>query len=143
MKKSIIKKLFIKLSKIMGYEIIDQKVYVYMVKQWRYPVDEWLLEFPAGTLNDHEDPNKAVKRELQEEIGMVPQDIKLWSPFYVAPGWCTEKIYCFFVTISKNSVATVKSAVVPGLIPLVFNFLSKTSNFSFIFDRFSLLFISK
>ena len=39
------------------YEIIDQKVYVYMVKQWRNPVDEWLLEFPAGTLNDHEDPN--------------------------------------------------------------------------------------
>ena len=74
-----------------------------MVKQWRNPVDEWLLEFPAGTLNDHEDPNKAVKRELQEEIGMVPQDIKLWSPFYVAPGWCTEKIYCFFVTNLKSS----------------------------------------
>ncbi len=85
------------------YEIINQKVYVYMVKQWRNPVDEWLLEFPAGTLNDHEDPNKAVKRELQEEIGMVPQDIKLWSPFYVAPGWCTEKIYCFFVTNLKSS----------------------------------------
>ena len=46
------------------YEIIDQKVYVYMVKQWRNPVDEWLLEFPAGTLNDHEDPNKAVKKYI-------------------------------------------------------------------------------
>ena len=38
------------------YEISDKKIYVYMVKQWRNPIDEWLLEFPAGTLNDNEDP---------------------------------------------------------------------------------------
>jgi len=85
------------------YEIIDKKIYVYMVNQWRNPIDKWLLEFPAGTLNSNEDPYEAVVRELQEEIGMIPQDIELWSPFFVAPGWCTEKIYCFFTTNLKSS----------------------------------------
>ncbi len=85
------------------YEISDKKIYVYMVKQWRNPVDEWLLEFPAGTLNINEDPHKAVVRELQEEIGMIPNKIELWAPFFVAPGWCTEKIYCFFATNLKYS----------------------------------------
>lgn len=85
------------------YEISDKKIYVYMVKQWRNPIDEWLLEFPAGTLNDNEDPYEAVKRELQEEIGMIPKDVELWSPFFVAPGWCTEKIYCFFATNLESS----------------------------------------
>ncbi len=85
------------------YEVIGKEIYVYMVKQWRNPIDEWLLEFPAGTLNINEDPFKAVVRELQEEIGMIPQNIELWSPFFVAPGWCTEKIYCFFATNLKSS----------------------------------------
>ena len=85
------------------YEIVDEQVFIYMVKQWRNPVSEWVLEFPAGTLDHNENPNLAVKRELQEEIGMIPGDIKLWSHFFVAPGWCTEKIYCFIVTDLKKS----------------------------------------
>ena len=79
------------------YEIINGEIYFYLVKQWRNPVEEWLIEFPAGTLNENEDHELAVIRELQEEIGMVPKSINYWSYFYVAPGWCDEKIHCYFV----------------------------------------------
>ena len=48
------------------YEIIDKEIFFYLVKQWRNPVEKWLLEFPAGTLNENEEHEKAVIRELQE-----------------------------------------------------------------------------
>jgi ADP-ribose pyrophosphatase len=44
------------------YEIVDEQVFIYMVKQWRNPVSEWVLEFPAGTLDHNENPNLAVTR---------------------------------------------------------------------------------
>ncbi len=78
------------------YEIINSEIYFYLVKQWRNPVEEWLIEFPAGTLNENEDHELALIRELQEEIGMIPKSINYWSYFYVAPGWCDEKIHCYF-----------------------------------------------
>ena len=78
------------------YEIIDKEIFFYLVKQWRNPVEKWLLEFPAGTLNENEEHEKAVIRELQEEIGLIPKSINYWSYFYVAPGWCDEKIHCYF-----------------------------------------------
>ena len=86
------------------YEIIDKEIFFYLVKQWRNPVEKWLLEFPAGTLNENEEHEKAVIRELQEEIGLIPKSINYWSYFYVAPGWCDEKIYCYFAGDLKKSI---------------------------------------
>ena len=78
------------------YEIINNNIFFYLVKQWRNPIEKWILEFPAGTLNEKENHEIAVVRELQEEIGMKPKNINYWSHIYVAPGWCTEKIHCYF-----------------------------------------------
>jgi ADP-ribose pyrophosphatase len=77
------------------YEVTDYNLYFYLVKQWRNPIEDWVLEFPAGTLNENEDHEIAVIRELQEEIGMKPNVIQYWSHLYVAPGWCNEKIHCY------------------------------------------------
>ena len=86
------------------YEIIDKEIFFYLVKQWRNPVEKWLLEFPAGTLNENEEHEKAVIRELQEEIGLIPNSINYWSYFYVAPGWCDEKIHCYFAGDLEKSI---------------------------------------
>jgi len=85
------------------YEINDQNIYFYLVRQWRNPLEDWVLEFPAGTLNSEENHEIAVVRELQEEIGMRPTIIDYWSYLYVAPGWCTEKIHCYMAGGLKKS----------------------------------------
>ena len=86
------------------YEISSTgEIFFYLVRQWRNPIDRWLLEFPAGTLNGSENPEDAVVRELQEEIGKFPEAIEFHSDFFVAPGWCNEKMYCFFASKFRES----------------------------------------
>ena len=42
-----------------------------LVRQYRHPVGKYLLELPAGTLNNQEGPEDGAARELEEELGFV------------------------------------------------------------------------
>jgi ADP-ribose pyrophosphatase len=42
-----------------------------LVRQYRYPLRQEILEFPGGGFEAHEDPLQAAKREFQEETGYV------------------------------------------------------------------------
>lgn len=68
-----------------------------LVRQYRHPAGEVLLELPAGTLDRHdgggtEDPLAAAKRELFEETGHRAANWRRLAEFYTAPGFATEKM---------------------------------------------------
>ena len=67
------------------------------VRQYRYAVQEELLEFPAGRLNQAEDPLKAAQRELLEETGYKTEleTLKSLGLVYTAPGFCNEKLFLY------------------------------------------------
>src|SRR5689334_20315266 len=48
-----------------------------LVRQYRYQVRQESWEFPAGTINQGEDPTEAARRELKEEIGMTAEKLQL------------------------------------------------------------------
>jgi ADP-ribose pyrophosphatase len=77
---------------------IDADNNVLLVKQFRKPVEKELLEIPAGGIDHGEDPEAAVRRELREEIGYMPQKVKRLGGFYSAPGYCTEYIHLYLAT---------------------------------------------
>lgn len=68
---------------------------VVLVRQFRSPVGDSLLELPAGVLDEGEQPEDAVQRELQEETGFRAAHTRRLAGFWVAPGYDTEFIHVF------------------------------------------------
>ena len=71
---------------------------VALVRQYRHAAGEYLLELPAGTLDENESPETGAKRELEEEIGVTAGKIEKLTEFFVSPGFLTEKMYVFLAT---------------------------------------------
>src|SRR5213079_740950 len=69
-----------------------------LVRQYRHPAVKYLLELPAGTLNDQERPEEGAARELQEELGLVAARLEKLSEFFVSPGFCEEKMWVYLAT---------------------------------------------
>ena len=70
---------------------------VVLERQFRYPFGAVLTEIPAGKLDSpEEDPTSAALRELQEETGIVPQEIHYLGDYYGSPAIFGECIRMFF-----------------------------------------------
>lgn len=75
---------------------VTDKGEVVIVKQYRYPFDEVLVEIPAGKLDTVDEiPLEAAKRELHEETGAVADSIKYLGAYYGSPAILDEKIYMY------------------------------------------------
>jgi ADP-ribose pyrophosphatase len=68
---------------------------IILIRQYRYPVEEVLIEIPAGKLDKDEAPLDCAKRELQEEVGAVGGNIVHLSSFYTTPGFSNEFLYLY------------------------------------------------
>ena len=71
---------------------------VALVRQYRHPAVRYLLEAPAGTLDDGERPDDGAARELQEELGVTAGRLEKLLEFFVSPGFCEEKMWVFLAT---------------------------------------------
>ncbi len=77
---------------------VDKDGNVVLVRQYRKPAEEALLEVPAGGVEEGEVSEDAVLRELQEEIGYIAGNLQHLSSFWVAPGWATEFMHAYLAT---------------------------------------------
>jgi 8-oxo-dGTP pyrophosphatase MutT (NUDIX family) len=72
---------------------------LWMVRQPREVVGEYLLELPAGKLDeDGEDALATAKRELAEEIGKAAKTWKHLTTFWSSPGFSDERIHVYLAT---------------------------------------------
>ena len=61
--------------------------HVILIRQYRYPPDEWCWEVPAGSMFDHQGTlEELARRELSEEIGASVDELVHVTWFYGAAG---------------------------------------------------------
>jgi 8-oxo-dGTP pyrophosphatase MutT (NUDIX family) len=72
---------------------------IWLVRQPREAVDQYVLELPAGKLDEEgEDPLDTAKRELAEEIGKAAKNWRHLTTFYASPGFSDEEIHVYLAT---------------------------------------------
>ena len=79
---------------------------ILFTNQFRYPTcknnDGWLLEIPAGSLEEDEIPEECIRREVLEELGYRLTSPILINTFYTSPGASTERIFLYYAEVSEN-----------------------------------------
>ena len=71
---------------------------IVMIRNYRFAVDENLLELPAGMLADGEPPEVCAARELTEETGYKAQKVEKLGQFYTGPGTSNQILHSFLAT---------------------------------------------
>ena len=88
-----------------GMIALTERKTVLLVRQYRYAVNEIMLEVCAGLIEAGEDPVQAAEREMQEELGVKAKTLQRVGEFYASPGFCTEMFTLFLATgLEKSSL---------------------------------------
>jgi ADP-ribose pyrophosphatase len=68
---------------------------IVLIRQYRYAVNRWLWEVPAGSVDPGEEPEAAARRECHEEIGQLPETVVRLAALLPTPGYCNEEMLFF------------------------------------------------
>jgi ADP-ribose pyrophosphatase len=74
---------------------VDAADDVWLVRQLREPARRELVELPAGTREDGEEPLATARRELREECGLTGGTWSELGAFWTTPGFCREHMVVF------------------------------------------------
>lgn len=66
----------------------------------------WLLELPAGVIDEGENSADAMRREIEEEIGYRTSYLQPMHTFYVSPGGTSERIILFYAQVNAAQRVT-------------------------------------
>ncbi len=86
---------FAQINNGIGIVAINDKNEVVLVGQWRYPIDEYSWEIPAGMREENEDPLETAKRELREEAGVIAKKWTALGSFYMECSSTNKESFAF------------------------------------------------
>ncbi len=81
---------------------LNEKGEMYMVRQFRKPLDAVSLEIPAGKLDHGEAPLICAGRELKEETGLTAGKLTHLVSVHSTPGFSDEVLHLFAATDLKE-----------------------------------------
>jgi ADP-ribose pyrophosphatase len=110
-----------------GIVPVTQDNKVLMVRQYRYPVGEELLEIPAGKLDYGEDPFECAVRELSEETGCTAGKYVKLGAIYPSPGFCKETLHLYLALdlqygemhLDEDELLSVESVQIDTLVDMI------------------------
>jgi len=68
---------------------------VVLLRQFRAPINDWIIEIPAGRVEPGESLEEAAARELEEETGYRPRRLIKAASIYMTPGYSDEVLHIF------------------------------------------------
>jgi ADP-ribose pyrophosphatase len=75
---------------------------IVLVRQYRYAVDDYVWELPAGRRDGSETPEAGARRELEEEVGLRAGALEPLAVFWTTPGFCDEVMHLFRATALES-----------------------------------------
>lgn len=75
---------------------------ILMVRQYRHAAGIVSLEIPGGVIEEGEEPEVAMRRELLEETGYQFDDVEFISTVYANPSTANNKTFCYLATGGKK-----------------------------------------
>lgn len=80
-----------------------------LIRQYRYPIDTWCLEIPAGGTRDHpgKSPEEVARIELEQETGATGGEMHYAGFFYVA---CSARNQRFHIFLACDVECATKTA---------------------------------
>lgn len=89
--------------RIIPYYYDGDKCNVVLIKEYRYPVGNYIFATPAGLIDEGEEPKDAVVRELMEETGYKVISLKQTSgASYSSAGMSDERLICFEAEVALD-----------------------------------------
>ncbi len=76
---------------------------VLMVRQYRYPIEETLIEIPGGFIDENETHEEAMRRELKEETGYEFSSFTEVGKIAANPGVLNNFTYLFLAQGGKKT----------------------------------------
>lgn len=74
-----------------------------LVRQYRPPADNLVIEFPAGLVNPGESPEETALRELREETGYRGRLVRMIPDTFSSPGLSSEIVRLAVVEADENA----------------------------------------
>jgi len=92
---------------------IDRDVIV-LAEQFRIATQEkgpgYIVEAIAGSVEDDEDPEACIRREMMEEVGYRAGDLTFVSNGYVSPGSSSERIFLYYAPVRTKDLVDPKAS---------------------------------
>lgn len=102
---------------------------LFMVRQYRNPLERMTLELPAGALNSRdEEPELCARRELEEETGYKAGKMEHLVDIFTTVAFCDEKISMYVASelipskqnLDENEFLNVESHTIESLIQMIY-----------------------
>lgn len=84
--------------------VINPKNEVLIIKQFRYPIQNWEWGIPGGGVDKNEDPKAAVEREITEETGLKIESIEKIGQYYPLSSCSTELVFLFIAKVTDEKL---------------------------------------